>query len=112
MAGERGRSQLEEVSSAHKHILHFFDYNQDGTISFNEFVLIVIALSVPEKDVDIVFDIIDLDNNGVLSEEEFQQVRCMRNPLVSSQRWCTGTRCFQGLIILQQTLAAVCYIGA
>eukprot|EP00878_Enallax_costatus_P024166 GHUV01025765.1.p1 GENE.GHUV01025765.1~~GHUV01025765.1.p1 ORF type:complete len:470 (+),score=125.94 GHUV01025765.1:256-1665(+) len=62
-----------EVKSAAKHLLHFFDHNDDGTISFQEFVLIVIALAVPEKDVDIVFDIIDLDNNGVLTEEEFKQ---------------------------------------
>ena len=63
-----------EVESATKHLLQFFDHNKDGTVSFQEFVLIVIALAVPEKDVDIVFDIIDLDNNGVLTEEEFNQV--------------------------------------
>jgi hypothetical protein len=37
-------------------------------------VLIVIALSVPEKDTEVVFDVMDLDNNGVLDEDEFMQV--------------------------------------
>eukprot|EP00775_Hariotina_reticulata_P011679 gene11679-11822_t len=70
--GERGHSQDAHV--ARKQLLHFFDHNQDGTISFNEFVLIVITLSVPEKDVEIVFDVMDLDNNGVIDPQEFQQV--------------------------------------
>lgn len=43
-------------------------------IGFDEFVLVVIALSVPEKDVEVVFDVMDLDNNGVLDEAEFMQV--------------------------------------
>lgn len=55
-------------------IISFFDHNRDGVISFDEFVLIVIALSVPEKDVEVVFDVMDLDNNGVLDESEFMQV--------------------------------------
>jgi hypothetical protein len=56
--GESGRSQDAHV--ARKRLLHFFDHDEDGTISFNEFVLIVITLSVPEKDVEIVFDVMDL----------------------------------------------------
>lgn len=35
----------------------------------------MIALSVPEKDVEVVFDVMDLDNNGVLDADEFMQVR-------------------------------------
>jgi hypothetical protein len=76
LPGERGHSQT--VKTAHDAIISFFDHNKDGVIGFDEFVLIVIALSVPEKDVEVVFDVIDLDNNGVLDADEFMQVRtCM-----------------------------------
>lgn len=70
--GERGHSQVAQT--AHDAIISFFDHNKDGVIGFDEFVLIVIAMSVPEKDVDVVFDVIDLDNNGVLDADEFMQV--------------------------------------
>jgi hypothetical protein len=72
LAGERGHSQ--SVQNATDAIISFFDHNKDGVIGFDEFVLIVIALSVPEKDVEVVFDVMDLDNNGVLDEGEFMQV--------------------------------------
>jgi len=62
------------VKSAHESIMYFFDHNKDGVIGFDEFVLITIALAVPEKDVEVVFDVMDLDNNGVLDEDEFMQV--------------------------------------
>lgn len=70
--GERGHSQT--VRSAHDAIISFFDRNKDGMIGFDEFVLIVIAMTVPEKDVEVVFDVMDLDNNGVLDAGEFLQV--------------------------------------
>ncbi|KAF8069396.1 hypothetical protein HT031_001511 [Scenedesmus sp. PABB004] len=67
-----------DAHRARSQLLHFFDHNQDGTIDFNEFVLIVICLAVPERDVGAVFDFIDLDNNGVLDEAEFAQERQRR----------------------------------
>ncbi|WIA10401.1 hypothetical protein OEZ85_010593 [Tetradesmus obliquus] len=70
--GERGHSQ--DSHEAQQQLLHFFDRDQSGTLDFNEFVLIVICLSVPEKDIEVVFDVMDLDNNGVIDEEEFKQV--------------------------------------
>lgn len=70
--GERGHSQT--ARSAHDAIISFFDRNKDGVIGFDEFVLIVIAMTVPEKDVEVVFDVMDLDNNGVLDSGEFLQV--------------------------------------
>jgi hypothetical protein len=56
--GERGHSQ--DSNAAQQQLLHFFDRDQSGTIDFNEFVLIVICLSVPEKDIEVVFDVMDL----------------------------------------------------
>eukprot|EP00882_Tetradesmus_deserticola_P023576 GHRQ01025669.1.p1 GENE.GHRQ01025669.1~~GHRQ01025669.1.p1 ORF type:complete len:222 (+),score=90.52 GHRQ01025669.1:66-668(+) len=56
--GERGHSQDSHV--AQQELLHLFDNDQDGRIDFNEFVLIVICLSVPEKDIEVVFDVMDL----------------------------------------------------
>eukprot|EP00882_Tetradesmus_deserticola_P020479 GHRQ01022126.1.p1 GENE.GHRQ01022126.1~~GHRQ01022126.1.p1 ORF type:complete len:497 (+),score=187.27 GHRQ01022126.1:565-2055(+) len=70
--GERGHSHDSHV--AQQELLHLFDNDQDGRIDFNEFVLIVICLSVPEKDIEVVFDVMDLDNNGVIDEQEFRQV--------------------------------------
>lgn len=58
LAGERGRSQ--DSHAAQQQLLHFFDRDQSGTLDFNEFVLIVICLSVPEKDIEVVFDVMDL----------------------------------------------------
>jgi Ca2+-binding EF-hand superfamily protein len=57
-AGERQHSQ--DSHAAQQQLLHFFDRDQSGTIDFNEFVLIVICLSVPEKDIEVVFDVMDL----------------------------------------------------
>jgi hypothetical protein len=71
-AGERGRTQA--VQRAQDTIISFFDHNKDGVIGFDEFVLIVIALAVPEKDVEVVFDVMDLDGNGIIEEDEFLQV--------------------------------------
>ncbi|KAF6258901.1 hypothetical protein COO60DRAFT_1066567 [Scenedesmus sp. NREL 46B-D3] len=70
--GEGAHSQ--DSHTAQQQLLHFFDRDQNGTIDFNEFVLIVICLSVPDKDIEVVFDVMDLDNNGVIDEEEFRQV--------------------------------------
>jgi Ca2+-binding EF-hand superfamily protein len=51
------------------------DHDNDGTISFAEFVLLVVCMAVPEKDVEAVFRVIDTDNNGVVDDKEFSQVR-------------------------------------
>jgi Ca2+-binding EF-hand superfamily protein len=61
-AGERAHSQ--DSHAAQQQLLHFFDRDQSGTLDFNEFVLIVICLSVPEKDIEVVFDVMDLVRPG------------------------------------------------
>eukprot|EP00879_Flechtneria_rotunda_P032318 GHRR01035501.1.p1 GENE.GHRR01035501.1~~GHRR01035501.1.p1 ORF type:complete len:115 (+),score=24.09 GHRR01035501.1:84-428(+) len=71
-AGERGHSQ--EAHDATDQLLTFFDHDKDGSISFNEFLLIVVCLSVPEKDVEVVFDVMDLDDNGLIDKDEFLKV--------------------------------------
>lgn len=73
-AGERAHCQDTSIA-AQQQLLHFFDHDRSGTLDFNEFVLIVICLSVPDKDIEVVFDVMDLDNNGVIDEGEFKQVR-------------------------------------
>jgi Ca2+-binding EF-hand superfamily protein len=59
--GERGHTQ--DSRAAQQQLLHFFDRDGSGTIDFHEFVLIVICLSVPEKDIEVVFDVMDLVRN-------------------------------------------------
>eukprot|EP00879_Flechtneria_rotunda_P026263 GHRR01027994.1.p1 GENE.GHRR01027994.1~~GHRR01027994.1.p1 ORF type:complete len:463 (+),score=161.35 GHRR01027994.1:639-2027(+) len=72
LEGERGHSQ--EAHDATDQLLTFFDHDKDGSISFNEFLLIVVCLSVPEKDVEVVFDVMDLDDNGLIDKDEFLKV--------------------------------------
>lgn len=43
-------------------------------ISFPEYVVTVLLLSIPEDEVHAVFDLMDMDGNGTLDAQEFLQV--------------------------------------
>ena len=47
------------------------DDDGDGLISFDEFRLVVLLLSIPAADVDVVFAVLDADGSGTVSAEEF-----------------------------------------
>ncbi|KIY99537.1 hypothetical protein MNEG_8425 [Monoraphidium neglectum] len=50
------------------------DDDGDGVISFQEFRLVVLLLSIPEADIQVVFSVIDLDDSGSISIDEFDVV--------------------------------------
>ena len=45
-----------------------FDTNNDGVISFLEYIFFVTLLSIPESSFTVVFKMFDLNNNGQLIE--------------------------------------------
>ena len=48
-----------------------FDVDHDGTISYTEFLLVLVLVSVPLKDIQAIFSIIDDDDNGTITRHEF-----------------------------------------
>ncbi|KAI3701521.1 hypothetical protein L6452_26670 [Arctium lappa] len=54
-----------------------FDTNNDGLISFAEYIFFVTLLSIPETSFSIAFKMFDLDNNGEIDKEEFKKVMAL-----------------------------------
>ena len=57
-------------------VLEGADLDQDGGISYKEFMLALIdvSLSLNEKTMKDAFDLLDEDQNGLIDFEEFQQI--------------------------------------
>ncbi|WCJ29943.1 Calcium uptake protein mitochondrial [Euphorbia peplus] len=51
-----------------------FDTDNDGLISFPEYIFFVTILSIPESSFSVAFKMFDLDNNGEIDREEFKRV--------------------------------------
>ncbi|KAG7021189.1 Calcium uptake protein, mitochondrial [Cucurbita argyrosperma subsp. argyrosperma] len=51
-----------------------FDTNNDGLISFAEYIFFVTLLSIPETSFSVAFKMFDIDNNGEIDREEFKKV--------------------------------------
>ncbi|XP_020965726.1 calcium uptake protein, mitochondrial-like isoform X2 [Arachis ipaensis] len=51
-----------------------FDVNNDGLISFNEYIFLVTLLSIPESSFSAAFKMFDMDNDGEIDKEEFKKV--------------------------------------
>ncbi|CAL0325667.1 unnamed protein product [Lupinus luteus] len=51
-----------------------FDTNNDGLISFAEYIFFVTLLSIPESSFSVAFKMFDLNNNGEIDKEEFKKV--------------------------------------
>ncbi|GAV82074.1 efhand domain-containing protein/EF_hand_6 domain-containing protein, partial [Cephalotus follicularis] len=51
-----------------------FDTNNDGLISFPEYIFFVTLLSIPESSFSVAFKMFDLNNNGEIDREEFKKV--------------------------------------
>ncbi|XP_042050853.1 calcium uptake protein, mitochondrial-like [Salvia splendens] len=51
-----------------------FDTNNDGLISFPEYIFFVTILSIPESSFSVAFKMFDLDNNGSIDKIEFKKV--------------------------------------
>ncbi|XP_059461487.1 calcium uptake protein, mitochondrial-like isoform X1 [Corylus avellana] len=54
-----------------------FDVNNDGHISFKEYIFFVTLLSIPESSFCVAFKMFDIDNNGEIDKEEFKKVMAL-----------------------------------
>ncbi|XP_027329326.1 calcium uptake protein, mitochondrial-like isoform X2 [Abrus precatorius] len=54
-----------------------FDVNNDGLISFKEYIFFVTLLSIPESSFSVAFKMFDVDNSGEISKEEFKKVMAL-----------------------------------
>ncbi|KAK2965698.1 hypothetical protein RJ640_022225 [Escallonia rubra] len=60
----KGESVPGEFHWAPSKFLMLFDTNNDGLISFAEYIFFVTLLSIPESTFSVTFKMFDLDNNG------------------------------------------------
>ncbi|XP_027332358.1 calcium uptake protein, mitochondrial-like [Abrus precatorius] len=54
-----------------------FDTNNDGLISFPEYIFFVTFLSIPESSFSVAFKMFDIDNNGEIDRQEFKKVMAL-----------------------------------
>ena len=59
------------MSEESKRFLRNFDIDGDGTFSLDEFVLFLVLLSMPLKDMASIFQLMDADGSGELDKDEF-----------------------------------------
>lgn len=52
------------VTLPHRNALASFTLRPPGVLDFHEFQLVVTLLSIPQGDVEVMFDAVDLDGNG------------------------------------------------
>uniref|UniRef100_A0A7S2QT81 EF-hand domain-containing protein n=1 Tax=Chlamydomonas chlamydogama TaxID=225041 RepID=A0A7S2QT81_9CHLO len=67
-----------------------FDVDGDGLISYLEYLLVLTLLSIPENDVKTIFNVVDLDSNGVLDAEEFAAIIKLLQNMASVQAGSVG----------------------
>ncbi|CAM8970456.1 unnamed protein product [Rhodiola kirilowii] len=71
LRGERSPGDLRCAPSG---FFMLFDVNNDGLISFKEYIFFVTLLSIPESSFSVAFKMFDLDHNGAIDKEEFKKV--------------------------------------
>ncbi|XP_020537831.1 calcium uptake protein, mitochondrial-like [Jatropha curcas] len=71
LRGERVPSELHCEPSQ---FFMLFDTNNDGLISFPEYIFFVTLLSIPETSFSVAFKMFDQNNNGAIDREEFKKV--------------------------------------
>ncbi|KAM4133294.1 hypothetical protein ACJW30_01G317600 [Castanea mollissima] len=73
----RGERVPGELHCAPSKFFMLFDTNNDGIISFAEYIFFVTLLSIPESSFTVAFKMFDLDNNGEIDREEFKKVMAL-----------------------------------
>ncbi|XP_021757837.1 calcium uptake protein, mitochondrial-like [Chenopodium quinoa] len=63
-----------ELQCAPSEFFMLFDTNNDGFISFPEYIFLVTLLSIPESSFSVAFKMFDLDHNGEIDKQEFKKV--------------------------------------
>ncbi|XP_075508214.1 calcium uptake protein, mitochondrial isoform X1 [Primulina tabacum] len=70
----RGERSPGELRCAPSQFFMLFDTNNDGLISFKEYLFFVTLLSIPESSFSVAFKMFDLDFSGEIDREEFKRV--------------------------------------
>lgn len=73
----RGERSPGDLCCAPSKFFILFDVNNDGLISFKEYIFFVTLLSIPESSFSVAFKMFDIDNNGEISKEEFKKVMAL-----------------------------------
>ncbi|KAH7546285.1 hypothetical protein FEM48_Zijuj01G0184000 [Ziziphus jujuba var. spinosa] len=73
----RGERVPGELNCAPSKFFMLFDTNNDGLISFPEYIFFVTLLSIPESSFSVAFKMFDIDNNGEIDREEFKKVMAL-----------------------------------
>ncbi|KAI3928737.1 hypothetical protein MKW98_024338 [Papaver atlanticum] len=68
------RAPEGELRCAPSKFFMLFDTDNDGLISFAEYIFFVTLLSIPESSFSIAFKMFDLDYNGEIDRDEFKRV--------------------------------------
>ncbi|KAK1392726.1 calcium uptake protein, mitochondrial [Heracleum sosnowskyi] len=63
-----------DLQCAPSEFFMLFDTNNDGLVSFAEYIFFVTLLSIPESSFSVAFKMFDLDNNGEIDKDEFKKV--------------------------------------
>lgn len=70
----RGERPPGELICSPSTFFNLFDIDEDGLISFPEYIFFVTLLSVPDSDISAAFKMFDLDHDGEIDREEFRKV--------------------------------------
>ncbi|CAI9100922.1 OLC1v1038111C1 [Oldenlandia corymbosa var. corymbosa] len=66
-----------ELCCAPSEFFMLFDTDNDGLVSFPEYIFFVTLLSIPESSFAVAFKMFDLDNDGGIDRQEFQKVMAL-----------------------------------
>ncbi|KAL4579334.1 hypothetical protein LXL04_015476 [Taraxacum kok-saghyz] len=73
----RGERRPGELHCDPSEFFMLFDVNNDGLISFKEYIFFVTLLSIPESSFSVAFKMFDIDNDGEIDREEFKKVMAL-----------------------------------
>ncbi|KAM7492933.1 hypothetical protein LguiB_027542 [Lonicera macranthoides] len=73
----RGERSPGELRCSNSEFFMLFDVNNDGLISFKEYIFLFTLLSIPESSFSVAFKMFDEDNDGEIDREEFKKVMAL-----------------------------------
>ncbi|KAK9847854.1 hypothetical protein WJX84_012039 [Apatococcus fuscideae] len=93
LAGEQPASKGAPNQKLQSDFFRTVDSDGDGLLSFQEYMMIITLLSIPEQHVATAFQMMDLDDSGFIDFEEFQRVcTSIRSPSRPSKFLRTGMK--------------------